>query len=63
MSLLLDLAFILKANKPVIDQLPTWYGFQVIIVIILLNSTVVSAKQRIVVTSFSEVISLRHDDT
>ena len=63
MSLLLDLAFILKANKPVIDQLPTWYGFQVIIVIILLNSTVVSAKQRIVVTTFSKTISLRQDDT
>ena len=63
MSLLLDLAFILKANKPVIDQLPMWYGFQVIIVIILLNSTVVSAKQRIIVTTFSETISLHHDDT
>ena len=63
MSLLLDLSFILKANKPVIDQLPLRFGFQVIIVIILLNSIVVSAKQRIVVTTFSKTISLRQDDT
>ena len=60
MSLLLDLAFILKANKPVIDQLPTWFGFQVIIIII---STVVLVKRRIVVTTFSKTISLHQDDT